>query len=318
MQETRTRHALGAWVRGTLLALVIVGTVALAAMGPKVLEWERRWMVARCPIAYVGEDGRIHLTNERGTLDVELEAESGEVEEQYVSYFSPRPTWSPNEKFIAYTRVGQAPPNRFDATVVVIEPATGRMWQPLASPSQASFGGWVRDDVINVDGGFVDARTGAFVPKPEWADAMSWLSHVPASGGGGWIIVGTQGLHFRTEDFRIRMPIWSSYGQAVGARVDPSGKWAGWTSSGRDGDIQIKLIEENVAKQPKNVWPPRVGSVFCDWTAEGNIFANVSERGRWGLVILDREGTVLRRIVTDVRPMAGSGASWRNAGGGGR
>ena len=58
----RTRHALKAFVRGVGLAVLIVGAVGLVGMIPKVLEAEHRWMVARCPIAYVGEDGRIHLT----------------------------------------------------------------------------------------------------------------------------------------------------------------------------------------------------------------------------------------------------------------
>lgn len=92
-----------------------------------------------------------------------------------------------------------------------------------------------------------------------------------------------------------------------------SGEWAGWTSrTGRYGDIKIKLIEETVAKPARSVWPPGFGSIFCGWTAEGNVFANVEEGRRWGLVILDKQGTVLRRITTDVRPMAGTGASWRN------
>jgi hypothetical protein len=272
-------------------------------------------MVSRCPIAYVGEDGRIHLTNERGTLDVELEA-STSADDLYGWRVDPHPMWSTNGKLVGYTRFEPIPPDRYEQNVVVVEPSSRTVFRPRGTAT-ASFGGWVRDDILNSDGQFVNARTGAFIPKPAWADSMRWVSSANTRAGGGWVVEGTYGLHFRTADFRMGMPIWSSYGAGVGPRVDPTGTWVGWTSlAGEHGHIQIKLIEETVAKKPRDVWPPRVGSVFCDWTADGNIFANVSERGQWGLVVLDKDGTVLRRVVTEVRPLAGSGASWRDMGGG--
>src|SRR5688500_5993301 len=128
MQENRTRHALGAWVRGTLLALAIVGAVALAAMGSKVVEWEHRWMVGRCPIAYVGEDGRIHLTNERGTLDVELEAVA--IVDRRYSGIDPHPGWSPDGKLIAYTRSEDSRTYGFEQNVVVLDPVSGNTFRP--------------------------------------------------------------------------------------------------------------------------------------------------------------------------------------------
>ena len=314
MRGKRTRHPLGAWVRGTALAVLIVGAVGLAGLAPKVLEAEHRWMVARCPIAYVGEDGRIHLTNEAGTLDVELEGPAADTftraSLQNLYYFSPRPAWSPNGELIAYVQFESIPPNSYESKLVVLEPAARRIWRPVIS-TNTGFGGWVRDETLISGSEFIDVRTGAVVPKPEWAD-MGTVSPVPLRGGGGWIAGGGSGLHFRTEDFRVRMPIWSSYGNAAGPRVDPSGAWAAWTSdAGVRSGIRIKLIEETVAKPARSIWPSFEGSVFCDWTGDGDVFANVSERGKWGLVILDKQGTVLRRIVTDVRPMVESGASWR-------
>src|SRR5687768_7675440 len=70
MRVKPTRQALRTWVRGAGLAALILAVVMMFDLFPKVLEAEHRWLVARCPIAYVGEDGRIHLTNEAGTLHV--------------------------------------------------------------------------------------------------------------------------------------------------------------------------------------------------------------------------------------------------------
>ena len=290
--------------------MLIVSIVALAALAPKVLEAEHRWMVARCPIAYVGEDGRIHLTNEAGTLDVELDGPAVVVDDRALAQ-SPRPVWSPSGELIAYTQIEPVPPDSFETKLVMLEPAARRTLQPVISP-RPEFGGWVRDEIFISGPEFIDARTSAVVPKPEWAD-MHAVSPVPARGGGGWIAEEPSlGLHFRTEDFRVRMPIWSSYGAiASGARVDRSGTWAGWTGYARARGIQIKLIEETVATPPRSIWPTFEGSVFCDWTRDGDVFANVSERGKWGLVILDKRGTLLRRVATDVRPMPETGAAWR-------
>src|SRR5688572_4214149 len=151
MHAKRMRQTLGAWSRGSGLAMLIVGIVALAALARKVLEAEHRWMVARCPIAYVGEDGRIHLTNEAGTLDVELEGPAADTftraSLQNLYYFSPRPAWSPNGELIAYVQFESIPPNSYESKLVVLDPAARRIWRPVIS-ANTGFGGWVRDEIL--------------------------------------------------------------------------------------------------------------------------------------------------------------------------
>jgi hypothetical protein len=122
-------------------------------MGPKVLEWERRLSVSRCSIAYVGEDGRIHLTSEWGNVHVELEGPT--VGARAGRDYSP-PTWSPAGTYVAYQCL-----DAWAGTthVAVLNPSSGERWVH-ANARGTRFLGWVDDETWAEGNRARDARTG--------------------------------------------------------------------------------------------------------------------------------------------------------------
>ena len=223
---------------------LIVAGVGLVALGLKVLEWERRLIVARCSIAYVAEDGRLHLTNEWGNVHVELEGPT--VGARAGRDYSP-PAWSPAGTYIGYQCL-----NAWDGTshTSVMNPWSGERWVH-ANARGARFLGWVDDET--------------------WAE-------------------GNRARDARTGEVRAELPAGESESASTG-------KWhLGLT------DVAPVVPGEAVGRV-----------VVSDRIEEGTILANVRETAGWRLVILDGEGKVLRRIVTEVRPKAEAVATWRGA-----
>ena len=161
--ETRPRR----WRRQILKTVMLVVIVILAIiMLPRV---GRYLLIRACPIVYVAEGGRIHLTNQSGTIDVELEgpAAGARVSRPY----SP-PSWSPGGEYLGYQCL-----DAWDGTshVAVLRPSSGERWVH-ASKRGTRFLGWV-DDRAWLEGGRVrEARTGAVIAElPPQAKEVSSL-----------------------------------------------------------------------------------------------------------------------------------------------
>jgi len=311
-----------------LIGVGIIG-VLLAVVLPVLWRAERRAIVAACPIVYVGEDRRIHLTNLTGTLDLEM---AGPPVEGWVRATSTPPTWSPGGTRIAY--MSDPPDDHTPADIIVVEPMSGREWRNRCTDW---FAGWADDDsFLECHVGFRDARSGLLLQRvPMEGFHVRQVFPLLHGGDGGWIGIGGisgDGVHVRGRDFSEGRTICQLRG-AVVPRVDPRGEWVGWTCELPDRMPDLKqrrgrVIMIKLLKEPSSV-PARVlgeqfeEAVLCDWTEDGEILANVLEKvpvpgrawGRpWALVVLDREGKMLHRIPTDVAPLRQSGASWRKSG----
>jgi hypothetical protein len=218
----RSRRTALKWL---VLVMLLGGAVLLL---PRL---ERYLVISACPIAYVSEDGRVHLTNESGTIHVELEGPTAaaRVGRPYLP-----PAWSPTGTYVAYQCL-----DAWAGTshVAVLNPWSGERWVH-PNESGGRFGGWAEDEAW-LEGTCVrDARTGAAL-----SDAF-------------------------------------------------------------DGEPPLR---------PAYIPEPAAPLVLCGFAPDGNLLANVRGRAGWGLVVLDSEAKVRRRIVSEVRPMEASGASWRGA-----
>ena len=77
--------------------------------------------------------------------------------------------------------------------------------------------------------------------------------------------------------------------------------------------MAVKAVSDRLSRPPTVIGDQFFGGAyFCDWTEQGDILANVSKAGGvWRLVVLRRDGTLVRELATDVPPAEGVVASWR-------
>ncbi|MCY2950961.1 MAG: hypothetical protein NTU53_03175 [Planctomycetota bacterium] len=323
----------GGRVAGKMLVTMGGSVVVILAMVVGGI-WKtgRKAIVSACPIAYVGTDRRLHLTNVTGTLDVEL---AGPAVDEGSGGSTPPPAWSPfGTKILYHPYVTTRPAQK---EIVVQEPMSGRQWT-LKLIKEGWIAGWASDEnVLECHVGFRDVRTGALLQEvPREGFHVRQISPLPRGVGGGFVAIGPErdgdSVHLRDRGFDNPRTIFNSRGNCV-PRVDPRGEWVGWTNEqfhragypdGYLGKvIQIKRLNEAPESLPRVLGEQFAHAVFCDWTEDGDILANVQEKsasprppwpGDWCLVILDKDGRLLRKIPTDVRPRAQSGASWRKWG----
>lgn len=240
--DDATEMPTGWWRRAVVpwIVLVVIVVVCVFVL-PRI---ERYLLVSACSIAYVAEDERIHLTNEWGTVHVELEGPA--VAARAGRPYSP-PAWSPGGKYVGYQCL-----NAWEGTshVAVLNPWSGERWIH-ASERGARFLGWVDDET--------------------WAE-------------------GNRARDARTGEVRAELP-------AGETEAASTGKWPFGLSR-----VAPVLPGETLGRV-----------VISGRIEEGSILANVREPAGWRLVILSREGKLLRRIVTDVRPKAETVAAWRRA-----
>jgi hypothetical protein len=102
-------------------------------------------------------------------------------------------------------------------------------------------------------------------------------------------------------------------------RVDPIGEQVGWTlrRSGRP-YIAMKAVQDASSRPPTLLGEQFAEACFCDWTDQGELLVNVRKMpvpgmpaNAWTLMVMGRNGQILRELGTDVPPAAGVVASWR-------
>jgi hypothetical protein len=115
----------------------VVGTLMLGA------RWLRLHLLNTLPITYVDASGRVHLTNEQCTLDIELGSETCEA---LVGNDATPPSWSPSGERLMYTHRNSGG----DVRVVVFEPRNDRWWElrRWSRSDVAGFDGWIDDETI--------------------------------------------------------------------------------------------------------------------------------------------------------------------------
>lgn len=272
-------------------------------------------MVESCPIAYVGVDDRVHLTNVEGSFDVELDGPRAEGR-VWFSY-SP-PMWSPDGEFIAY-QVADGPDDV--KQIAVLDPWSDRSWLHATGPS-GRFSGWIDGRYWVEHARVRHATTGHDVRQ---FSGSGWHVAPTVTGGGTSLIAHPAWGISILDETRGQNQVISSARASWVPRMDPTGSWVAWTSQDREqvrrrlnqqrfgSVIAVKAVNDPPETEPRYVGVEFSGASFCDWTDDGLLLVNVQENRQWSLVIMDKQGNVLRRIPTDVPPAPESGASWRRA-----
>jgi hypothetical protein len=302
------------------LAVVAIIGALIALLLPALKKARRHAAVAASPVAYLGTDSRIHLTDSTGGLDTPLHAMAQDTR---CPLCHTPPLWNPSGTRIAF-RFG----DQKGYYTGMIDPYSG---ETSRHPETGRpFAGWLsserfaetrgKGDMIHVR----DAGTGQVLsaaPNPAFAD---FVSAAPPQAPAAFAAVGFhQGRRRRViqllgKDMAPGKVIWvPEDGMIVETpRFDPFGEYLAWTGGTMSRRfIQLKHVKDPAVMPPTNVGEAMKSVYFCDWTEQGTLLGNATDNGvDWGLVVFDRNGQLLRRLGTDVKPAPGPVASWRKYG----
>ena len=319
MKRRMSRHGRGAFTLVELLVVIAIISVLISILLPVLSKARRRAQVLASPIAYVGKDYRLHLTNPSGDIDIDL---AGPRIENCCVCHSP-PAWSPSGRKIAFRLM-----DRGGAYVGIVEPISGRVVKFPERPG-GYFVGWVSADqfLARDDGRFSgrfwvrDANTGAVSRTMNIGHEPMCVSAVPTVAGAYFIATdvgsqrGRETICLLRKDLSLGKPIYSSMdGLLQSPRVDPMGEYVAWTNSRGSSNsavIAMKAIKSHSSEPPTLIGGSYGSAFFCDWTEDSKLLANITIGGHYTLAIFDRNGRLVRKIPTAVEPAPGVVASWR-------
>jgi hypothetical protein len=295
--------------------------VLVALLFPAFQKARRKAAILASPIAYLGADSRIHLTDPTGGLDTPLTI----VERQTnCPVCHVPPVWNPSGTRIAFRMM-----DRGQIATGLIDPYSGEVKRHVGLGG-SSFMGWLDSDrYMQATSPFApvtvhDAGTGALLLSLQ-NTAVVFISPAPPSAPAPYVAVtrhhGVCDVVLLRKDLARGKRIWEETVGGVdvleGPRIDPMGEFVAWTArrSGNSRSVQFKHVNDPLAAAPTSIGAPYQSVYFCDWTEEGTLLGNASNDGiNWTLVVFDRAGQLLRRIETSTPPAEGPVASWRKYG----
>ena len=303
--------------------LVVIGIIAIliAILLPALQRAKRSAQILASPVAFVGTDNRLHLTDPTGQMDLPMvvAARSNNCPVCHAP-----PAWSPSGESIAFRG------SEGGEYTGVIWPSSGRVKK--APNSQGYFLTWLDSGrLVEGDRGQMivrDALTGRQLqtlgnPRTEHpvsvADAPPnapgpYIGAVWRTGAGGGGATGTR-ITFLKKDLSPSRPVYLELGRTNPyPRVDPLGEYVAWTTAGAN--VALKHVNEPPSRPPMVIKLEGYRTVyFCDWTEQGNLLGNATSNGRdHTLVVFDKDGKILQRLATAVPPAPGVIASWRKYG----
>ena len=286
----------------------------IALLFPVFSRARRRFLVLACPIAYVGEDGGLYLTNANGTAELRLTEPAWRVM-SYHGLMSPL-AWSPCGRRLACEAYNV---NLGLGGTLFMEPLTGEEWR-----RGVRFGGWIDRDRVLGAGAYhhdvIDANTGRRVESFRLPDDRHYDTFAPAPvNSGASFVAAIHGdinpyIGLVGKDYMPKRPIftWPAPGRHfhLAPQIDPTGEWVAWQDPVLH-QVALRYVREH-PRVPLTTIPGNYE--FCDWTVDSDLLV-ISHEGRTAeLVILAKDGQVLRRIHTTVPPQPRSVAAFRKFG----
>jgi hypothetical protein len=236
-------------------------------------------------------------------------------------------SWEPDKSMPQYSNV-----------VMIAEPGTGRTWRHRGI-NWDGFCAWADSTAFVTRGLYkpmyiADAETGAVLDTPPYPDRelqnfsyTSFFTRATTTADVGPYICGTMAYNADYYVMTLRKNltpgkmIWKDSSEPYRVwgppQIDPSGEWVAWTHfSWREGGLGIALKRVKAPSYlPPDIITPGYKIVFCDWTDDGNLLVNISEKyPTWQLAIMNKKGQILRRLATPVPPAQYSTATWRRYG----
>jgi prepilin-type N-terminal cleavage/methylation domain-containing protein len=317
--------------------LVVLGIIAIliGLLLPVLARARRQAIVLASPVAYIGKDNRVHLSDPSGGFDVALK---GTTEQSCPVCHTP-PVWSPSGQTLAFRLLENG-----QSYTALVEPFTNRVRKhkegiAFGTVTNNNFTSWVDESrwVSSDRGAYYinSADTGAHLAKyvPNRSDRFGsgsltdqFLFAYPTPPGSAYPFVGViypnrqNAIAFLKKDLTAGRMIWKEPGWTrVGSnefpRLDPSGEWVAWSQERTSGSktfwIALKAVREPVSTPPTRLGETEFASAyFCDFTEDGTLLANVSRNGiDFKLVVMDKLGRIRRELNTDVPPTKGAVAT---------
>jgi prepilin-type N-terminal cleavage/methylation domain-containing protein len=304
--------------------LVVVGIIAIlvAILMPALQRARRAAQILASPVAFIGTDNRLHLTDPTGQMDLPMVI-SAQGNNCPVCH-SP-PAWSPSGDSIAFRG------NEKGEYTGILRPSSGQVKRFEATggggPNSGYFLTWLDSSRVvetTRDALLVrDAATGKpNRPMGSSTDRVVSATDAPPSApgpyvGAVWRRPNTTVITFLKKDLTPARPIYRDVGMTNPyPRVDPLGEFVAWTTTRGQPTIAIKAVNEPVDRPPTVLKFADYSVVyFSDWTEQGTLLGNASKNNSdIELIEIDKDGKVLQILATAVKPAPGVIASWRKYG----